>query len=174
LNDIPHPKEGGTGLFFVDKSHSDFALPFWNGVVDYEEGKENGVERKKVNHDEYQRLEQRYGGEKHCVKHHMPMSVGDLTVHSGWTLHCTQGGSNSGDGERAINVGEDRYALAVSYVDARAQVREGAWEELMASETSTGRGYSEDRWSFQEWLNDVKPRKYFEHDLVPIVWPKKV
>lgn len=190
LDNIPHPKEGGTGLYFVDKSHSDFALPFWNGVMDYENQPEEQEKKKTTatkRHDEYQRLQQRYGGEKHSVKHYMPMNVGDVTVHSGWTLHCANGNDNPSidrsiktqqDGKKkVVDLVVDRYALAISYVDARAQVRDGAWEDLVVqSSTSTSseqgiKGYNEDRWSFQEWLKDVKPRRYFEHDLVPIVWP---
>ena len=30
LQSVPTPKKGGTGLRFVDGSHSDFALPYWN------------------------------------------------------------------------------------------------------------------------------------------------
>jgi ectoine hydroxylase-related dioxygenase (phytanoyl-CoA dioxygenase family) len=151
----PIPK-GGTGLFFVDKSHADFALPFWNG---------DDSGRKSTGHNEYLVLHQRYGGERHCVQQYMPLEVGDVTVHSGWTLHGAPSTKGETDG--------GRYALAVTYVDSRAQVREGAWEELVLSKTKMGKGYNEDRWSFQDWLKDVKPRKYFEHDLVPVVWPKK-
>ena len=32
LQNVPKPEKGGTGLQFVDGSHSDFALPYWNGV----------------------------------------------------------------------------------------------------------------------------------------------
>ncbi len=122
------------------------------------------------------------------MKHYMPMKIGDVTVHSGWTLHCTSSGNIFGqqqekeeedyhhDDKRGKNKRiEDRYALAITYVDARAQVRHGAWEELIESNNDimNKKGYNEDRWSYQDWLKDVKPRKYFEHDLVPIVWPQK-
>mmetsp|Transcript_17875 Transcript_17875/g.43001 ORF Transcript_17875/g.43001 Transcript_17875/m.43001 type:complete len:296 (-) Transcript_17875:346-1233(-) len=32
LRRVPSPEEGGTGLLFADGSHSDFALPYWNGA----------------------------------------------------------------------------------------------------------------------------------------------
>ena len=34
LQGIPAPEKGGSGLYFVDKSHCDFALPFWNTMPD--------------------------------------------------------------------------------------------------------------------------------------------
>ena len=46
LQHIPHVKDGGTGLLFVDGSHSDMALPYWNDI----------------DGDEYTRLDFRYGG----------------------------------------------------------------------------------------------------------------
>jgi len=59
--------ENGSALLFVDSSHLDFALPYWNGI----------------DGDEYDRLEHRYDN---AVSHHMPLQLGDVTVHSGWTL----------------------------------------------------------------------------------------
>lgn len=139
LQDIP---KDGTALVFVSKSHSDFALPFWN---DFDNG------------PEYNRLEERYGGE---TVHYMPMNVGDVTVHSGWTLHCADGSDNEQDG---------RLALAITYVDAKAEIRENV---LQASfDGGGGYGDNEDYWSYKEWVSEVPPRQRFQHDLVPIVWP---
>ena len=146
LDYIPPAEKGGTGLYFVNGSHADFALPFWN--------KNDGAGK------EYERLEERYGGED-GVEHYMPMEVGDMSAHAGWTLHSANanGGAN-GSGGAGAGSGE-RYALAVTYVDARAEIREDA--------VSSAVGHGEDRRSYRDWVNDVEPRTYFEHALVPIV-----
>lgn len=130
-----------SGLVFCSKSHSDFALPFWN----------------EFDGPEYQRLEERY---RYSAVDYMPIHLGDVTVHSGWTLHCADGNNK-----------EDRAALAISYVDARAQVREDAMNETN-SDSDAGYGDNEDRWSYMEWVQDVAPRSQFQHELVPIVWPR--
>jgi len=135
LDNVPRAEEGGTGLLFVNGSHSDFALPFWN--IDREGG-------------EYERLEERYGGAK-GIEHYMPMSVGDVSAHAGWTLHSANGGM----GHR----GTDRFALAVSYVDANAEIRKDAVSSIM--------GHDEDRRSYEDWVREVPSRTYFEHPLVP-------
>ena len=138
LQDIP---KDGTALVFVSKSHSDFALPFWNDF----------------DGPEFDRLEERYKG---VSISHMPLKLGDATAHSGWTLHCADGNDSS----------DDRHALAISFVDTDAQVRETA---LDFKPSSGGYGDNEDQWSYREWVNSVKPRTHFSHDLVPIVWPLK-
>ena len=138
LQDIP---SDGTALMFCSKSHSDYALSYWNPVD--QEGEEGS---------EWSRLEKRYP--KKTVEH-MPMALGDVTVHSGWTLHCANGNFGT----------EDRVALALSYVDAQAELRPDALDDF-------GKGDNEDRWSYQDWANSVKPRKKFRHELVPIVWPQ--
>lgn len=161
LQYIPHPTNGGTGLLFVDRSHADMALPYWNGV----DGKE------------YDRLDYRYGGtsnindedddvESGGVRHHMPMNIGDVTVHNGWTLHCA-------DAAEDYLAGEDRYALSVTFVDGRAEVRE---DVLSSSSSSSAAAVAtkddkEDVWSFRSWVSDVIPRTQFRHPEVPIVWP---
>lgn len=158
LQNVPLPEDGGTGLLFVDGSHSDFALPFWNGA----EG------------NEYDRLENRYGDE--AVRHHMPLEVGSVTVHNGWTLHCA-------DSAEFFNEdgGGDRYALSITYVDARAEVR----EDVVSSHTTRdksrmkdgddaaaiAKGDNEDVWSFRSWVGEVQPRTQFRNAQVPIVWP---
>jgi ectoine hydroxylase-related dioxygenase (phytanoyl-CoA dioxygenase family) len=168
LNDIPHPDKGGTGLWFVDKSHSDFALPYWNtppsniGEKNVYSNSELGVHS---NSKEYDRLDYRYGGEA-SVKHHMPMKMGDITVHSGWTLHCANGNNSSWNENSILKLSKDRYALAVSYVDANAEIREN-----VLSDEKNNLGHHEDRQSYQAWCSDVNAREYFEHPLVPIVWP---
>lgn len=129
----------GSALLFVDSSHLDFALPYWNGV----DGKE------------YDRLENRYDN---AVSHHMPLRLGDVTVHNGWTLHST---------DTAIETTEDRLALAITYVDARAEIREDVFLEGQM------KGDVEDLWSYKSWIKDVPPRKQFVHPDVPVVWPPK-
>ena len=148
LQSVPLPEDGGTGLLFVDGSHSDFALPFWNGA----EGS----------------LQNRYGDE--AVRHHMPLEVGSVTVHNGWTLHCADSAEISEDCE-------DRFALSITYVDERAEVREDVLSSQTAentrkeSDTAAAKGDNEDVWSFRSWVGGVKPRAQFRHPQVPIVWP---
>jgi len=141
LQKVSIPEEGGTGLLFVDSSHNDFALPYWNGV----------------DGNEYDRLENRYGDNDGGVNHHMPFDVGDVTVHNGWTLH-------SADACDFIEEGQDRYAFSVTYVDGRAEVR----EDILGDDV---KGDREDFWSFRDWVKDVFPRQQFSHPSVPIVWP---
>jgi ectoine hydroxylase-related dioxygenase (phytanoyl-CoA dioxygenase family) len=139
LQDIPYD---GTALLFVPKSHNDIALPFWNEF--------DGLQ--------YQRLDTRYDGN---IIHYMPMILGDVTVHSGWALHC----SNPNNRE------ETRLALAVTYVDANAEIRENTTDCI-----SQGGAYgdNEDQWSYKDWVHQVPIRKRFgSHPLIPIVWPKK-
>jgi hypothetical protein len=94
----------------------------------------------------------RYGGDN-GIEDHMPMDVGDVSVHSGWTLHSAAGGVGP------IGNGADRYALAVTYVDDMAEVR----EDVIGSDV----GHDEDRRSYEGWVKDVEPRCHFEHPLVP-------
>mmetsp|Transcript_30867 Transcript_30867/g.29717 ORF Transcript_30867/g.29717 Transcript_30867/m.29717 type:complete len:206 (-) Transcript_30867:83-700(-) len=154
LQHIPEPKKGGTGLLFVDKSHSDFALPYWNAF----------------DSKEYSRLDTRYGSEQ-MINHHMPLNIGDLTAHAGWTLHCSNENDYDGTSDQ-----QERYALAVSFVDTKAEVRQEAQDikkldDAYGGNSKDSLGDNEDRWSFKSWVVEVKPRTYFEHDLVPIVWP---
>jgi hypothetical protein len=80
--------------------HSNIALPYWNGA----------------DGDEWGRLEWRYdgGGDDEDnddygagTTHHMPLEVGSVRVHNGWTLHCAD----------AAAAGDDRCALSITYVD---------------------------------------------------------
>jgi len=162
LQKVPCVEEGGTGLVFANGSHCDFALPYWNGGG---EGGDGGG-------GEYDRLERRYG----TGEHHMPLAVGDVTVHNGWTLHC----ADAAPPECA----EDRYAFSITYVDGRAEVREdvlpgaknGSTTTATTTATATGglpKGDREDVWSFRSWVEEVEPRTEFRHPLVPIVWPPK-
>ena len=125
---------------FVDGSHSDFALPYWNGV----------------DGNEFDRLENRYDNDR--VSHHMPLEIGDVTVHNGWTLHCA-------DSTEYMEDGEDRYAFSITYVDGSAEVREDVLD-------ASSKGDNEDVWSFRSWVKDIKPRTRFLHPQVPIVWPR--
>jgi ectoine hydroxylase-related dioxygenase (phytanoyl-CoA dioxygenase family) len=140
LQEIP---KAGTGLLFCSKSQADFALPYWNPLS--EECSQES---------EWNRLEHRYPKQ---IVDYMPMRTGDLTIHSGWTLHC----ANENDGSH------DRVALAISYVDAQAELRVDALDTL-------GKGDNEDQWSYREWAREVTPRTKFRHDLVPIVWPRSI
>jgi len=90
----------------------------------------------------------------------MPMNVGDVTVHSGWTLHCANG-SNEEE--------EERLALAISFVDANAEIRENVTEASVGGHGVYGD--NEDYWSYKDWVAEVTPRQRFQHDLVPIAWP---
>ena len=145
LQGVPSPRDGGTALCFCSKSHSDFALPYWNPL----EGK--SADPKDENYrSAWDRLEDRYPRK---VVDYMPMSLGDVTVHSGWTLHYSNGNEMKGS--------KDRLALAISFVDGDAEIRPN-WETI---------GDDEDRWSYQEWCRDVRPQTQFSHPLVPIVWP---
>ena len=125
LQKVPEPEFGGTGLLFVDGSPCDFALPYWNGIEAME----------------YDRLENRYcrDDDHDGVSHHMPLEVGDVTLHNGWTLHCA---------DAADMMKEDRYAFAITYVDGRAEVRE---DVLVVDRTdgSLVKGDREDVWSFR-------------------------
>jgi hypothetical protein len=93
------------------------ALPYWNGVYG----------------DKWGRLERRYGGGGNDednnkdindngvgTMHHMLLEVGSMTVHNGWTLHCAD----------AAAVGDDRYALSMTYVDGQAELREDVLAEM--------------------------------------------
>jgi ectoine hydroxylase-related dioxygenase (phytanoyl-CoA dioxygenase family) len=79
-------------------------------------------------------LERRYGGggdnedinaDGVETTHHMPLEVGSVTVHNGWTLHCAD----------AAAAGDDRYALSITYVDGRAELR----EDVLAETTTAAR-----------------------------------
>ena len=148
LQRVPSPRDGGTALIFCSKSHADFALPYWNNPPG--ENNKNTTE----NNDDYEsawdRLDDRYP--KKAIDY-MPMSLGDVTVHSGWTLHCSNGNDIEGS--------KDRLALAITFVDGAAEIRPN-WQTI---------GDDEDRWSYQDWCNDVRPHTRFSHELVPIVWP---
>jgi ectoine hydroxylase-related dioxygenase (phytanoyl-CoA dioxygenase family) len=142
LNDIP---SSGTALMFCSKSHSDFALPYWNPL-------QNDTAKDQLSAGEWDRLEQRYPNKD---VDYMPMKMGDLTVHSGWTLHCAN------ENDKSV----DRIALAISFVDAKAEIRPDALDKV-------GKGDNEDLNSYRKWVKSVRPRTQFQHDLVPIVWPR--
>jgi hypothetical protein len=135
----------GTALVFCSKSHSDFALPYWNSYKESAENPDSPWNRLE------ERYERDYSGMDSLVDY-MPLDLGDMTAHSGWTLHC----ANANTGKH------DRLALAITYVDARAPVR-----------VRTDEGDSEDVWSYQDWISQV-PRGTpdWDHPLVPIIWSK--
>ncbi len=141
LQGVPSPRDGGTALIFCSKSHSDFALPYWNPPEGNSASSSSSA---------WDRLEDRYPQE---VIDYMPMSLGDVTVHSGWTLHCSNGNEIKGS--------KDRLALAISFVDGDAKIRHN-WETI---------GDDEDRWSYQDWCKEVRPQSKFSNPRVPIVWP---
>lgn len=144
LQGVPSPWDGGTALNFCSKSHSDFALPYWNPPDDA------GTTNDENYASAWDHLEDRYPQE---IIDYMPMNVGDVTVHSGWTLHCSNGNEIEGS--------KDRLALAISFVDGDAEIRPN-WETV---------GDDEDRWSYQDWCREIQPRTKFSHKLVPMVWP---
>ncbi len=59
------------------------------------------------------------------MTHHMPLEVGSVMVHNGWTLHCAD----------AAAAGDNRYALLITYVDGRVELR----EDNMAETTTVAR-----------------------------------
>ena len=150
LQGVPSPRDGGTALIFCSKSHADFALPYWSPP------EPNNDDTQQINVEDgsslsgWDRLEDRYPKK---VVDYMPMSLGDVTVHSGWMLHCSNGNEREGS--------KDRVALAITFVDGAAEIRPN-WQTI---------GDDEDRWSYQDWCKDVVPRTKFSHELVPIVWP---
>lgn len=144
LHDIP---VDGSALHFVSKSHADFALPFWSPYV----GGENTEK-------EWTALDERY--QHHETVDYMPLAMGDITVHSGWTLHCADSQDANTSNTASAN---DRLALAISYVDARAPVRKNVLSKA-------DHGDDEDQWSYVDWVREVLPGQPFEHPLVPVVW----
>jgi ectoine hydroxylase-related dioxygenase (phytanoyl-CoA dioxygenase family) len=142
LHDVPRD---GTALQFVSKSHADFALPYWNPPHDTNNNKHN------QQHNPWHDLHTRYTTPP---VHYMPMTLGDYTGHSGWTLHCANGSRH------------ERLAWAITYVDARAPIRD------LSSSSSSNIMDPEDAWSYQEWVHQVPPHTpLFQHAHVPIVYP---
>lgn len=154
LQAIVSKKEGGTALQFCSKSHVDMALPYWNPIP-------NGSSSSFDNADDsyastaWDRLEGRYPKQ---LVHYMPMQLGDATVHSGWTLHCSNGNDKNSSTK---HLNEDRMAIAITFVDGAAEIRQD-WKDA---------GDNEDRWSYEAWCHEVVPRTKFTHSFVPIVWP---
>jgi ectoine hydroxylase-related dioxygenase (phytanoyl-CoA dioxygenase family) len=155
LDKIPHPKDGGTALIFCSKSHVDFALPYWNPApevnnVNNNNNNNNNIIMKDTTTSEWDRLDERYPSKD---VDYMPMNLGDVTVHSGWTLHCSNGNDRKGSHN-------DRIAIAITFVDGNAEIR-----------PQGQKGDDEDRWSYESWFKEIIPRRKFSHELVPIVWP---
>lgn len=158
---IPLQPVHQSGLVFCSKSHNDFALPYWNDVTAAENDPMSP----------WNNLEDRYPSTG-CVDY-MPLDLGDVTVHSGWTLHCADAlvpidtkeslSSTQLPGPRDD---EDRMALAITYVDAFAPVRDPN-SLLMLNKKSD----NEDLWSYQDWIHDVQYNtSQWDHPLVPILW----
>lgn len=146
LHPIPSIDDGGTGLLFINKSHSDFSLPYWNGRgVEYDNDGDGDDDKKhNNNYNVYEHLAARYGiknvgddrildNNPGVIDHHMPLNSGDCTVHNGWTMHCANGNrknvtrkKNQKNDERSsshMSTFQTRYAIAISYVDSHAEVR---------------------------------------------------
>lgn len=115
-----------SGLVFASKSHADYGLLYW----------QNNAKEAANSND----LSARYTK----LANYMPLRLGDVTFHSGWTLHCADGG-------------EERVALAITFVDAQAPIR-----------TDLGGGDNEDAWSYRDWIEEV-PRETnsWDHPLAP-------
>ena len=195
LHSIPSIDDGGTGLLFINKSHSDFSLPYWNGRgTEYDADDDDGGA---TGYNAYDSLTTRYGiqnvgddriidNNPGVVGHHMPLDPGDCTIHNGWTMHCANGNKKNmikkKNAESASSF-KTRYAIAVSYVDSHAEVREdvpGVGKNIMVQGKDKRRpnsrslpflGDSEDSASYVEWIGDVLPRTRFQHELTPDVWP---
>jgi ectoine hydroxylase-related dioxygenase (phytanoyl-CoA dioxygenase family) len=149
---IPLQPVHHSGLIFCSKSHSDFALPYWNDVVAGEADKDSP----------WNKLEERYPSSQSCWDY-MPLALGDVTVHSGWTLHCADAVPPLGT--RANTQQEDRIALAITYVDAFAPIRNRDTHLSPKSDL-------EDLWSYKDWINDVPCNtRHWNHPRVPILWP---
>lgn len=147
LQAVPHD---GSALIFCSKSHSDFALPYWNEYT----------KTHKDSDSPWNHLYERYGGDEALVDY-MPLAMGDITAHSGWVLHCADPPQPGAP---------DRVALAISFVDARAVVRQLPTSSSCSSSSSSA-GDPEDAWSYRDWITQV-PRNQpnFQHDLVPILY----
>jgi ectoine hydroxylase-related dioxygenase (phytanoyl-CoA dioxygenase family) len=162
--------KGGTGLIFCSKSHSDFSLPYWNPL---DKADANPLSPWNALEERYHRNDKGNDNDRHLVDY-MPLQTGDVTAHAGWTLHCADGnllakngsGGSGGSSSKATkSQSNDRLALAVTYVDARAMVREDALTSSM--------GDNEDVWSYRDWVPHVPARtRNFVHERVPIVWPR--
>jgi ectoine hydroxylase-related dioxygenase (phytanoyl-CoA dioxygenase family) len=141
-----------SGLIFCSKSHNDFALPYWNDVS-------SGVNDPT---SPWNHLDKRYHSATSCCDY-MPLALGDVTVHSGWTLHCADAFNPTSTKQQQVN--DDRMALAITYVDAHAPVRDPI------TFISSSKCDSEDMWSYQDWVHDVPYNvSRWDHPLVPIVW----
>jgi len=78
-----------------------------------------------------------------------------MTAHNGWTLHSAPPNFT----------GEDRLALAISYVDGDAVVREGF------KNRRKDKGDREDEQSYEKWIGGVKEGKFISamHVDIPII-----
>mmetsp|Transcript_21716 Transcript_21716/g.40883 ORF Transcript_21716/g.40883 Transcript_21716/m.40883 type:complete len:320 (+) Transcript_21716:45-1004(+) len=126
------------GLQFVDESHLDFALPFWHAETldSIDLGRREG-----------------YGEDN--IRDYSPINLGSMTAHNGWTLHSAPPNFT----------GEDRLALAISYVDGDAVVREGF------KNRRKDKGDREDEQSYEKWIGGVKEGKFISamHVDIPII-----
>lgn len=130
-----------SGLSFCSQSHIDMAWAYWR------EQSNTGAD-----------LSARYPPD--AIVDYGPLRWGDVTWHSGWTLHCAAPGAV-----------EERLALAVTFCAANAPIRPDA----------ATTGDREDATSYREWIDDViaaggvsddkkgMGNEIWEHPLVPIV-----
>ena len=200
LHSIPSIDEGGTGLLFINKSHSDFSLPYWNGRGTEYNADDDPHAGGATGYNAYENLTNRYGiqnvgddriidNNPGVVGHHMPLDPGDCTIHNGWTMHCANGNKKNmikKKNAESTSSFKTRYAIAVSYVDSHAEVREdvpGVGKNILLQGKDKRRpnsrslpflGDSEDSASYVEWIGDVLPRTRFKHELTPDVWPSSI
>jgi ectoine hydroxylase-related dioxygenase (phytanoyl-CoA dioxygenase family) len=105
-------------------------------------------------------LQQRY--KYNSIVDYMPLRAGDATVHSGWTLHCAD----------PVQSASDRYALAISYVDATAPIRANLDVDPTRHKARNNYGDNEDARSYKDWVNEVPiSSDQWDHELAPILWP---
>ena len=127
--------EDDAALVFASGSHRDFSLPYWHSLEGMSDLSGRGYE----------------------VESYDPLSIGDATAHSGWTLHW----SPPQPEDR-----ETRYALSVCYfLDGARRLGIGGAESLRQTP------HGEDEWSWREWIDDVDEGKAARHPALPVVYP---
>lgn len=121
-----------SSLHFASGSHRDFALAYWQ------------------NNQGMANLESR----GYPVVDYPCMTLGDVSIHHGWTLHWAPGQPGTGPA---------RAAWTVSYFADGAKV--------LATRHTRRKLQDEDGWSYQAWRKDLKEGQVARHPLLPVVYP---